>query len=549
MSPNHPEGPATDRAPDREPSAQAPPHGFNPRACYAALLLVILLVAGIRFRLRDMPLERDEGEYAYAGQLILQGIPPYELAYNMKLPGTYAAYAAIMEIFGQTAAAIRLGLLLINAATIVLVFLLVQQLAGRLAAFVAGTTYAVLSILPATLGFAAHATHFVVLLALAGILVLLRALESPRGLPLFFGSGLLLGVAFLMKQPGLAFAVFGAFYVVRCNWKQPRLLVPREAAYLSGVALPVALTCLLLAHAGVFQNFWFWTFTYAREYSSETSLATGWQALRQSLQWVLHPFPLWAIAEIGFVTLFGDRRWRALIFFLATFTACSLLAVSAGFYFRPHYYILVLPAASILAGLAVTSAGCFLAKRGLTRSAQFVPLLVFCAACAFSLWDQRAFLFELDPGFAGQRIYAANPFAEAVPVANTVRAWTTKKDTIAVFGSEPEIYFYSGRHSATSYIYMYDLIKAQPYQAQMRLEMMRQIEASRPRIVIYVDDWASWGWQRGQEHDEFFAWMERYIREGYDPVQQMQINALPAHRWGEVAKLYVFARREDGDQR
>ena len=24
-----------------------------------------------------MPLERDEGEYAYAGQLILQGIPPY----------------------------------------------------------------------------------------------------------------------------------------------------------------------------------------------------------------------------------------------------------------------------------------------------------------------------------------------------------------------------------------------------------------------------------------------------------------------------------------
>ena len=48
-----------------------------------AIFLVILLVAGIRFRLLEMPLERDEGEYAYAGQLILQGIPPYELAYNM----------------------------------------------------------------------------------------------------------------------------------------------------------------------------------------------------------------------------------------------------------------------------------------------------------------------------------------------------------------------------------------------------------------------------------------------------------------------------------
>ena len=68
---------------------------------YLAIALVILLIAGIRFRLRDFPLERDEGEYAYAGQLILQGIPPYELAYNMKLPGTYAAYAAIMAIFGH----------------------------------------------------------------------------------------------------------------------------------------------------------------------------------------------------------------------------------------------------------------------------------------------------------------------------------------------------------------------------------------------------------------------------------------------------------------
>ena len=63
---------------------------------------VVLLSSLIRFRLLEMPLERDEGEYAYAGQLILQGIPPYELAWNLKLPGTYYAYAVGMAIFGQT---------------------------------------------------------------------------------------------------------------------------------------------------------------------------------------------------------------------------------------------------------------------------------------------------------------------------------------------------------------------------------------------------------------------------------------------------------------
>ena len=59
---------------------------------YGLLLMVILFFALIRFHLRQCPLERDEGEYAYAGQLMLQGIAPYQLVYSMKLPGTFAAY-------------------------------------------------------------------------------------------------------------------------------------------------------------------------------------------------------------------------------------------------------------------------------------------------------------------------------------------------------------------------------------------------------------------------------------------------------------------------
>ncbi len=65
---------------------------------WLVVLLALLFIGFIRFRLLDMPLERDEGEYAYAGQLILQGIPPFELAYNMKLPGTYFAYALGMAV-------------------------------------------------------------------------------------------------------------------------------------------------------------------------------------------------------------------------------------------------------------------------------------------------------------------------------------------------------------------------------------------------------------------------------------------------------------------
>jgi hypothetical protein len=100
-------------------------------AWWALAIIVFTLVIAIRFRLLAVPLERDEGEYAYAGQLILQGIPPYKLAYNMKFPGTYAAYAVIMSIFGQTIHAIHLGLLLFNVATIALIFLVGRRLMAQ----------------------------------------------------------------------------------------------------------------------------------------------------------------------------------------------------------------------------------------------------------------------------------------------------------------------------------------------------------------------------------------------------------------------------------
>src|SRR5215510_4738411 len=119
---------------------------------WIAVLLVVCFSVAIRVRLREMPLERDEGEYAYAGQLILQGIPPYQLAYNMKLPGTYAAYALLMAVFGQTPAGIHLGVIFVNASCILLVFLIAKQLFNATAAAVAGATFALLSIRPLLLG-------------------------------------------------------------------------------------------------------------------------------------------------------------------------------------------------------------------------------------------------------------------------------------------------------------------------------------------------------------------------------------------------------------
>src|SRR5262249_28224604 len=137
-------------------------------------LILALILAGtlaLRWRLVQIPLERDEGEYAYAGQLMLRGYPPYQLAYNMKMPGIYAAYAAIMAVFGETYQGIHYGLLIINALTVVLVYLLGRRLFEPVIGLFAAAAFALHSMTQSTFGFTANAEHFVLLPALAGLLL------------------------------------------------------------------------------------------------------------------------------------------------------------------------------------------------------------------------------------------------------------------------------------------------------------------------------------------------------------------------------------------
>ena len=113
----------------------------------------------------------------------------------MKWPGTYATYALIMTMFGQTAAGIHAGVILVNLASAMLVFVLARRIYGDAAGVVAAGTYALLSIKPATVGLAAHATHFVMLPALAGI-VLLQTLDDHTSQCGFSAPGCSLALRF-----------------------------------------------------------------------------------------------------------------------------------------------------------------------------------------------------------------------------------------------------------------------------------------------------------------------------------------------------------------
>jgi Dolichyl-phosphate-mannose-protein mannosyltransferase len=492
-------------------------------AWWALATIVFTLVVAIRIRLLGIPLERDEGEYAYAGQLILQGIPPYKLAYNMKFPGTYAVYALIMSIFGQTIHAIHLGLLLINVATIALIFLVGRRLINTIAGLTAAASYAVLSVSPSVLGLAAHATNFVVLSVLGGILLLLEGQRVTGSEPArrkelvrLFTSGLLFGIGTLMKQPGLLFIPFGTIYII-WNDLNRRLslnrMLLRILIFVAGAVVPLGVTSLILWRAGVLDKFWFWTINYARQYGSLVPLSQARQIfLRSANEVVLTGWPIWILAGIGALTALWDRRVRASIVFLVGLLFFSALAVCPGFFFRTHYFILVLSAVSLLAGAAISNVTKVL--QGRLMLIRFVPLVLFAVALSVPILLDKKIFFEVSPNQACGLIYPENPFLESVRIGAYVREHTEPGDTIAVLGSEPEIYFYSHRHSATGYIYTYGLMEPQKYAHQMQQEMIREIEDARPKYLISVAMGYSW-LRRPDSEPDIFTWANEYMVQNY----------------------------------
>jgi hypothetical protein len=375
-------------------------------------------------------------------------------------------------------------------------------------------SYAVLSVGPGVLGFAGHATHFVVLPVLGGTLLLLTTTDR-RATGRLFASGLLFGTGLLMKQPGIFFALFGAIYLV-CRGFHHRFelktVLLQSSIFFAGVILPFGITCLLLWRSGVFDRFWFWTVEYARHYASLVSLSQASQLFSYSTtEVIVASWPIWILAGIGLVAGLWEQRTRANTVFLLGFLFFSALALCAGFYFRLHYFILLLPAVSLLAGVAISRLSALSDRSTVLR---FIPILILGTVVAWPIFAERNFFFEASPADASRMIYPESPFEESIRIAEYLREHTSPSDTIAVLGSEPQIYFYSDRHSATGYIYGYGLMEAQKYASQMQQEMISEIERARPKFLIFVVMPDSWLQRPGSER-LIFNWASEFAARNY----------------------------------
>jgi len=516
---------------------------------WLVLIIIIVITAIIRIRLLDVPLERDEGGYAYTAQLMLQGIPPYLKAYSMRLPGLHIAYALIISLFGQTSHAIHTGLLIINSINILFIYLLSRFFLSKTGSLVSTATFALLSITYTLQGIHANSEHFLILFVTVGLFLLLYGLKNNSDKYLFY-SGLSLGTALLMKQNGIFFTipatVYLVYYSIRIDNTDWIFLLKRLSYFLFGLVLLVCLVLSFIFYIGIFKNFWFWTYIYAREYVSNFAINQALNSFLSSFEYVTGPARLlWIFIGLGLMFLFIKIRSIKFSFFLMLLCFFSMLSICPGFYFRAHYFILLIPCAAILAGLTVDILPNLPIFRLKHKLCSLAIMIIFIICILQTIYLQSSYLFFMTPFQTNRLNYGSNPFNESKAIAEYINKNTTEDDTIAVFGSEPQIFFYSKRKSSSGFIHMYPLMEKHKFALSMQKSFINDINKLKPKYIIYVNVYTSW-LQRSFSHKLIFNYLNDLIsNHKYTIIGLVNINKSKSYYYWKPDNIKSLSKSEN----
>jgi hypothetical protein len=491
------------------------------------IFLFVIIVSTIIFRVRllNVPLERDEGEYAYMGQLILDGTPPYAEAYNMKFPGIYFIYAGILWLFGETHTAIHFCLLIVNVLSIILLYIFARKAYDDWVAAAAAGAFALLSLSYHVQGFWANAEHFILPFVIGANILLLSGLRKNRINYILF-SGILLGCAALVKQHGAFFGFIGFAVLLILLWQNKtfdkKIYWKYILAYSGGIIIPLLLCFFYLAYAGVLEKFYLWTFIYAKEYSSILSLDAIKLSFIGGFQSLFYfASPIWIIAGVGFITLFFSKNNKQSSILIIGLLIAGIIALSVGFYFRPHYFILVLPATALLFGIGIRFIFRIFSSASLPILRYFPPILTVTITILGTLAAHWDVLYQFSPAKVTETVYHQHPFPYSTLIAKIIKEKSSREDRIAIIGNEPQFLFYSQRRSATSFIYTYSIAEDQPLAEQFRFEMMHQVESASPKLLIYTSIQPDW-YKKPKGWEELEKWFFSFAKLHYTPIARFE---------------------------
>jgi hypothetical protein len=398
------------------------------RAHRLAMLLSGGLFAWLTLLGALQPLTPDEAAYKIVSTGMLHGQWPYRDLFDHKPPLAYVWYlpmalGASIELQRALAAAL-------TAASVPVFGTIARRwLAGR-AASLATVSFALMLASPG-LSVRANLESFALLPLVASL-----AVPSPSA------AGALLGIAVMTKPMALLFAP-----VLWLLW--------RRDAWKAAVAMFAVCAAISAPFAPVWSdyltaNVWF-NLDYGR--------AAGGRDLASMLSMpgpvLIGSLPLWAAAVAGAVRCRDSRLWLLL--------ACGVAATKLSGQQFDHYYVLLLPAAAMLAG------------GGLDWALELRPArLVLAAAAAAALVPVVAGFPTLIRDF--DRIHH--------PLANAQAAIDATPGELYVLADHAQPYVHAGRAPQRRFFYDIPLSVRPGWSEQTRAELL----ACPPAVLVTLED-------------------------------------------------------------
>jgi hypothetical protein len=516
--------------------------------CAAILALAAVAFVVLRAPFVSVPLERDEGEYAYIAQRLLAGDVPYRDAFDQKPPGVFLAYAGAFAVLGESVESVHLFMYAWTAATAVALFGCVRLLAGALAAAFAVLVFAVASADPRLTANAANTEIFMLLPMVASLYCALRALEADSGVWWWVLCGALAVAACWFKQVAAANALYvAALPAADGLLRRPRAAPAQVARATAGVALGAALLAapglLGFAVAGAWDPFVDSVILHNLRYSQGNTLAEGARLLRHWLAWQAPALGVfWALAAVGLVVpkLAGRRAWALLTGFCVT----SAAGVCVGLHFRPHYFIQALPALAALCGVVLGAAGTWILARHRTAVAALGLSALAALAIAPPILANASIRGAGTPAAISRAIYGINPFPESLEIGKYIRRTSGPEDRVYVIGSEPQILFYARRPSATRYIFFYPLTGDYPDVLERQRAAVAEVEAARPLYVVWCNFETSLFEAPRDGGEDAGRFLLTRARAMLERDYRLELIALPVSDWEPFQFAYgVEARR------
>jgi dolichyl-phosphate-mannose-protein mannosyltransferase len=465
------------------------------RAAAAAAVPAAMLLAALAFRamgLLQAVIDTDEGLYLVQAQAWLRGEWPLISVWDMHPVGGPAMIALSLLLFGESVGAVRLLGILCAAATGWALFGLVRAAGGGRGLGVgAGLLY-----IAETVQLRGLATNTEILFApfVAAAMAVatgaaaraLREGAPPRWRELG-AMGLLVGAAVSIKQVValegcLAFALL-TFPALRRGALPVRRFLGMAAAYAVLCALPTAAFAFAYWLRGGLEVFLDSLFVAPFRYS--LGRLGPWEALQPisaALATLLWPVLLAGLGAANWCrrpVAAGEEAPEALLARVGLlWFAVGTLAIAGPGYFYPHYFLIWLPALSVLGALGAA----LLARLARPRlvTAAFAGIIGVTGADA---WRSDA-APRLDRGIG---IWQPDPVQE---VAEAVELRSRPGEPVFIVNYHPVVYFLARAGLPTRFVFPAHLSGDFDEVSDIDTDAeLSRVLASRPRLVVVDRGW------------------------------------------------------------